>query len=584
MKTNSISEKLILYFVGFGIVVIMVIGSYSYHTAKKALLNRTFDQLISLRLEKKNQIEQFFHDRDRELNLLAKSSEIKQLTNLFCSNIKTDNINSNLSSYISSFGYSQRLYIADNNGRIIDIDSIQSRQQNNTNNVSDKILKHFCNEVRTKQKTIIEDISNSKFLIHIGTPIFDEEKKCIGALILVIPVAAINKLMVAYSTNDALSQTIESYLVGDDYLMRSNSRFKEDAVYRIKVKSASVVNALKGETGFQIVNDYRNIPCLSSYSKISIDGLNWVILAELDEQEALIPVYSIRNSIILISLIAAISVFIFTFIISKKITSPLKNLEKASKQIGTGNYDIHLKVSSLDEIGLLTDTFNNMVVQLKKQNEELEEEKKKRVRSLIDGQDMERQRLSRDLHDSLGQSILAVKMKLEQINDAKTEGNNKVILDTQELLKTTIHEIRNISNDLMPKVLEAFGIELGLKNLCKETNENTGLIIQYFSKDIPSLSKKTQIYIYRITQEAINNIIKHSGTKEAEINISSYQNLIFLKISDKGKGFDITKTNLKGNGINNIKERVELLNGEYEVHSIIGRGTTINIKIPITDL
>ena len=124
--------------------------------------------------------------------------------------------------------------------------------------------------------------------------------------------------MVAYSTNDALSQTIESYLVGDDYLMRSNSRFKEDAVYRIKVKSASVVNALKGETGFQIVNDYRNIPCLSSYSKISIDGLNWVILAELDEQEALIPVYSIRNSIILISLIAAISVFIFTFIISKK--------------------------------------------------------------------------------------------------------------------------------------------------------------------------------------------------------------------------------------------------------------------------
>ena len=565
-------------------MVIMVIGSYSYHTAKKALLNRTFDQLISLRLEKKNQIEQFFHDRDRELNLLAKSSEIKQLTNLFCSNIKTDNINSNLSSYISSFGYSQRLYIADNNGRIIDIDSIQSRQQNNTNNVSDKILKHFCNEVRTKQKTIIEDISNSKFLIHIGTPIFDEEKKCIGALILVIPVAAINKLMVAYSTNDALSQTIESYLVGDDYLMRSNSRFKEDAVYRIKVKSASVVNALKGETGFQIVNDYRNIPCLSSYSKISIDGLNWVILAELDEQEALIPVYSIRNSIILISLIAAISVFIFTFIISKKITSPLKNLEKASKQIGTGNYDIHLKVSSLDEIGLLTDTFNNMVVQLKKQNEELEEEKKKRVRSLIDGQDMERQRLSRDLHDSLGQSILAVKMKLEQINDAKTEGNNKVILDTQELLKTTIHEIRNISNDLMPKVLEAFGIELGLKNLCKETNENTGLIIQYFSKDIPSLSKKTQIYIYRITQEAINNIIKHSGTKEAEINISSYQNLIFLKISDKGKGFDITKTNLKGNGINNIKERVELLNGEYEVHSIIGRGTTINIKIPITDL
>jgi signal transduction histidine kinase len=284
-------------------------------------------------------------------------------------------------------------------------------------------------------------------------------------------------------------------------------------------------------------------------------------------------------------LIAALCVFVFTFIISKKITSPLKSLEKASKQIGTGNYDVHLKVSSLDEIGLLTDTFNNMVYQLKRQNEELEEEKKKRVRSLIDGQDMERQRLSRDLHDSLGQSILAVKMKLEQINDAKTEGNNKVIYDTQVLLTNTIHEIRNISNDLMPKVLEAFGIELGLKNLCKETSENTGLIIHYTSEDVPtSLSKKIQIYLYRITQEAINNSIKHSEAKDVEIKITANQNFVILKINDNGKGFESNKNNFKGNGISNIKERVELLNGEYEILSSIGKGTAINIKIPIIDL
>ena len=79
MKNISITEKLIFYFVCLGIVVISIIGSYSYYFAKKALLNRTFDQLISLRLEKKNRIEQFFLDRNRDINLISKSEELKKI-------------------------------------------------------------------------------------------------------------------------------------------------------------------------------------------------------------------------------------------------------------------------------------------------------------------------------------------------------------------------------------------------------------------------------------------------------------------------------------------------------------------------
>jgi signal transduction histidine kinase len=223
-----------------------------------------------------------------------------------------------------------------------------------------------------------------------------------------------------------------------------------------------------------------------------------------------------------------------------------------------------------------------MTLQLKKQSEQIEVEKTKKVSSLIDGQEMERQRLSRDLHDSLGQSLLAVKIKLEQTKSASVEKNQQIINETQELLRETIQEIRNISNDLMPPVLEAFGLEQGLKNLCKDTTHNTGINVNFTSENIPdTLDKRVQIYLYRISQEAINNITKHSAANEASIKISSDQNIIFLNIADNGKGFDSDKIEISGNGIMNIKQRVELLKGECLVSSSLGEGTQIKIKIPV---
>jgi len=590
MKNISITEKLIFYFVCLGIVVISIIGSYSYYFAKKALLNRTFDQLISLRLEKKNRIEQFFLDRNRDINLISKSEELKKIIDVLNSPVKsvgkvnTLQYNSQLDKYIGSNGYYQRLYVVSRNNFVFTINSLPTGLKNNSGItvLSGQNLGNFCKELERSKKTIIQDLTKSTLLIYIGTPVFDETKEIIGYVVLEIPVTAINKIMFNYSEKNGLGKTGETYLVGNNYLMRSNSRFKENAIYATKVTSKSVLNAFNGKTGYDIVKDYRDISCLSSYSKVNIEGLHWVILAEIDEKEAMIPVYSIRNNILLLSIIIAASVFIFAFLISRKITHPLKKLQKASEQIGTGNYNVTVEVSSRDEIGFLTETFNRMTLRLKKQSNQIEEEKTKRMSSLIDGQEMERQRLSRDLHDSLGQSLLTVKIKLEQAKNANVEKNQQIIHETQELLRDTIQEIRNISNDLMPPVLEAFGMEQGLKNLCKDTAKNTGISIEYISENIPdSLDKRVQIYVYRIAQEAINNITKHSAATEASLKISCNQNLISLIISDNGKGFDFEKNDTNGNGIMNIKERVELLKGECKFYSSLGKGTQINIKIPI---
>ena len=372
MKNISISEKLIFYFVLIGIVAIISIGSYSYYFSKKALINRTFDQLISLRLEKKNRIEQFFLDRNRDINLISKSEEIKKINKVLNTHKKSADTtnrlryNSYLNTYISSFGYYQQLHVVNINDFVFDINLLQTDQNSYSDINTNQNLKIFCKEIELSKKTIIQDLTKSKLLIYIGTPMLDDKKNISGFVVLEIPVAAINKIMFGYTENNGLGNTGETYLVGNDSLMRSNSRFKENAIFNIKVTSKSVKDALNGNTGTDIVKDYRSISCLSSYSKVNIEGLNWVILAEIDEQEAMIPIDSIRNSILLISIFIAACIFIFAFLISKKITSPIKKLQKASEQIGKRNYEVVLEVASNDEIGLLTDTFNNMTLELKK--------------------------------------------------------------------------------------------------------------------------------------------------------------------------------------------------------------------------
>lgn len=589
MKNISITEKLIFFFVSLGIVVIIIIGTYSYYFTKKALLNRTFDQLTSLRIEKKYRVEQFFLDRLRDIDLISKSEEIKKILDVIVHDEKATGeisempLNSYLNKYISSYGYYQDLYIVDRNTNCIEI--VQQNDTSNSNfsgKENDQDLLDFCKKIEAAGEPVIQDLTNSRMFIYLGTFVLNEKMDTMGYVVLEIPISAINKIMFGLSENNGLGKSGETYLVGNDSLMRTNSRFKENAVLNIKVSSAAVKNAFAGKTSCEIVQDYRNISCLSSYSDVNIKGLNWVILAEIDEREAMIPVYSIRNNILWISIIIAASVFIFAFLISRKISLPIKRLQKASEQISEGNYEVKLAVSSLDEIGILTDSFNKMSFQLKKQTEEIEEEKRKSVSSLIDGQEMERQRLSRDLHDSLGQSMLAVKMKLEQTKNADIEKNKEIIDQTRELLKDTIQEIRNITNDLMPPVLEAFGLEQGLKNLCKETMANTGIQIEFVSNNIPdSLNKKLQIYLYRISQESINNITKHSGADYASVKIHEQGNQIFLDIFDNGKGFNPEYTGKNCNGIMNIKQRVELLSGECRMTSVPESGTTINIKIPV---
>lgn len=266
---------------------------------------------------------------------------------------------------------------------------------------------------------------------------------------------------------------------------------------------------------------------------------------------------------------------------STKLTNPIIELKKAAVKISEGDYDSVVENKFNDELGELVESFNIMSEQLKIQKEQIQIDKKNRLSSIIDAQEKERQRLSRDLHDGLGQMLMAIKMKIEQAK-ANSEKSKQYIIDSLELIKNTIADLRAISNDLMPSVLINFGLKDGMQKLCRDSAESSGIIINFECNNIDNLriENKEQIYIYRIIQELVNNILKHSKAANAEIIVNYAGDNLSILLKDDGIGFE-TNRNYTGNGLNNISDRVELLNGKLEINSKLNLGTEINITIPL---
>jgi signal transduction histidine kinase len=187
------------------------------------------------------------------------------------------------------------------------------------------------------------------------------------------------------------------------------------------------------------------------------------------------------------------------------------------------------------------------------------------------------------LHDGLGQYLIAIKLRLENIvNNIEPDAKDSII-QIQEMFDNTIDEVRKISDNLMPSILKEFGPETALKNLCKMISQSSGLNIIFES--LPLKSKPDDricTYIYRIAQEALNNIVKHAEASSVRLQLIELGNHIELIVEDKGKGFNFGRDfQNMGNGIYNMRERTSILGGTFELNSNKGSGTTIIVKIPI---
>jgi two-component system NarL family sensor kinase len=259
-----------------------------------------------------------------------------------------------------------------------------------------------------------------------------------------------------------------------------------------------------------------------------------------------------------------------------KLVEALRSTVQFANYIGKGKMnERYVSLGEKDELGKAIMSMRDQLIILDKEKTKLERQSKK---ILLEGQEKERARIARDLHDGLGAMLTTMKLRLgHELNETTKE-------ELTALLDDAISEARNLSRNLMPAVLMDFGLFDALAQLAQSTQKNAGITVNYIFESEHQksrLKKSRQVYVYRIAQEAINNALKHADCTEIQLSITEFDDQLNVYIKDNGKGLaDGSVSESQGLGFKNIKERTELLNGELILESD-NRGTIVEVNIPI---
>lgn len=221
----------------------------------------------------------------------------------------------------------------------------------------------------------------------------------------------------------------------------------------------------------------------------------------------------------------------------------------------------------------------------RQQLKEVEQQQQMKIaQAVLNGQEEERNRVARDLHDGLGGMLATVKMNLSDFVAENENDSNKKLPQIVDQLDHSLKELRRIAHNMVPEMLLKLGLETSIKDLCYSIpSDNLAIDFQSFGMKNTLLIHE-QIAIYRIVQELLTNVVKHAQAKHVLLQCSQDENIFLITIEDDGKGFDYTRlTEKQGMGLFNIKNRVSYLNGKIEISTNQKqKGTIINIELDVT--
>jgi signal transduction histidine kinase len=296
--------------------------------------------------------------------------------------------------------------------------------------------------------------------------------------------------------------------------------------------------------------------------------------------------------IIALVLVAASIVGISSFV-SRSVVQPVLKLHEGAEIIGRGNLDFRVEPAGPGEIRELSQSFNQMTANLSNLQAALQksqEDLRYLASQLIVSQEKERQYIGLELHDDLGQLLMVLKLQLKAVQrnlsteSVETRANLENAFD---LFNEIVERIRRLSMNLRPSVLEDMGLFTGLKLLFEDFQKYHGLELKVDMDDIEkSFSWEHQILIYRIFQESLTNVAKHSGGTGVNISIQKKDAQVDFQMQDNGQGFNLEEvlaksTRSRGLGLAAIDERVRMLGGDLKLWSQPGHGTRLHFTVPV---
>lgn len=346
---------------------------------------------------------------------------------------------------------------------------------------------------------------------------------------------------------------------------------------------------------------------------VPLEMAPWGISIQEPEVDVFEPSMHMKKTFVTLGAIFIVTAFMLAMGISRSVVDPIKELIKATERISRGDLSEPVAVQGSDEIGVLSRSFEIMrekldrsIESIKNYNLELEKRVRERTRKIKESQQMienllnkiisteeeERKRIARNLHDETIQDLSALLMKIdmcklypEQISANKIEEIRKIVINVLDGLNATIQNLR-------PSLLDNLGLEAALKWLLNMHLEEKGVNVFYNiigAKD-KRFCQKMEIQLFRIIQEAIVNIARHSNAQNVFVILKLDNSHISVDIEDDGDGFDVNtlfqqavhaKKDFRGLGLLGMKERASLMGGGMEIHSAPGCGTRISLKVPM---
>lgn len=273
---------------------------------------------------------------------------------------------------------------------------------------------------------------------------------------------------------------------------------------------------------------------------------------------------------------------VLNFVVLQIAFRPLTDLGKVMKRVRAGESSLRAPLTGIDsQADQLAEAFN-MVLEAR------DEASRLRASQIIQAQEQERQRIARELHDETSQVLTSLLISLTLLEKSvETQEARERIADTRALAHSTLRAIRNLSIDLRPSALDDLGLLPALRWYVKEYQKKCSIEVEFHATGLKNrLPAEMETALYRIVQECLTNTAKHAHANRVTITLKEETDKVYARITDDGEGFDYeallkTPGQERGLGLAGMNERAVLLDGTLTIQSISGRGTIIEVSIPL---
>ncbi len=375
IRNLKIGPKLILMFLLVGLIPMLLASTSNYLQTSKTIDDDVKSKLEAIMTIKRHQIESWFEERYGDVTVLAAFHDISEALQTYEHAFKNGGVEGELyqkadttfkdllSHYEKEYGYYDLFLITAEGDVVFTVEHEADFASNLLKGQyrGSGLAKTFKNAM--SGEILLTDFesyapSNGVAASFIAAPILKNDR-VLGAVALQMPIGAINEIM---QEKTGMGESGETYLVGADYKMRSDSRFEQDStILKKKIQTAGVEKAMKGFSDTELYPDYRGIPVYGAFTKVDIKGVDWVILSEIDEAEALAPLYAMRNDVILLLVVISLLITGFALFAARGFSRPINSLSQIADRIANGDLKVKIDIDKRDEIGDLANSLKVMV-------------------------------------------------------------------------------------------------------------------------------------------------------------------------------------------------------------------------------